>query len=135
MLAVTAPLMWLSTTMLQTPVATRLTILGLTVCIVTALTALATGLGAVFLDLQNRNPAAIVSGFGGTLNLVLSLLVVLVVIFPFGVLFHLRGLGRLGGGAFRAWQLAGWGWVLLVTACATVLPLRAGAAELRRRDY
>jgi len=135
MLAVTAPLMWLSTTMLQTPAATRFTILGLTICIVTSLTGLATGMGAVFLDLQNRNPAAIVSGFGGTLNLVLSLLVVLVVILPFGVLFHLRAIGRLEGGAFGAWQLAGWGWVLLVTACATAIPLRAGAAGLRRRDF
>ena len=135
MLAVTLPLMWLSTTMLQTPLSTRLTILGLTLCLVTSLTALATGLGAVFLDLQNRNPAAIVSGFGGTLNLVLSLLVVLVVIFPFGVLFHLRITGHLEDRAFVTWQQAGWAWVVLVTACATVLPLLAGAAELRRRDY
>lgn len=135
MLTLTVPLMWLSTTMLQTPVITRLTILGVTICLVTSLTALAVGLGAVFLDLQNRNPAAIVSGFGGTLNLVLSLLVVLLVILPFGVLFHLRVIGRVDDGTFAAWQLAGWGWVLLVTACATVLPLRAGAAELRRRDY
>lgn len=135
MLAVTVPLMWLSTTMLQTPVATRLTILGLTVCIVTSLTALATGLGAVFLDLQNRNPAAIVSGFGGTLNLVLSLLVVLVVILPFGVLFHLRVVGILSREWFEVWEAAGWVWVVLVTVCATVIPLYAGAAELRKRDY
>ncbi|MEI6211850.1 MAG: hypothetical protein WCR06_09530, partial [bacterium] len=74
-------------------------------------------------------------GFGGTLNLVLSLLVVLVVLFPFGILFHLRTIGHLSAGAFGAWVLAAWAWVLLVTACATVLPLRAGAAELRQRDY
>jgi ABC-2 type transport system permease protein len=135
MLAITLPLMWLSASMLQTPVETRLTILGLTLCVVTALTGLATGLGAVFLDLQNRNPAAIISGFGGTLNLVLSLLVVVVVILPFGVLFHLRTIGRLAESAFAAWQAAGWAWVALVTLCATALPLRAGAAELRKRDY
>jgi ABC-2 type transport system permease protein len=135
LLALTLPLMWLSTSMLQTPAATRLTILGLTGCVVTALTSLATGLGAVFLDLQNRNPAAIISGFGGTLNLVLSFLVVLLAIFPFGALFHLRTVGALGPERFAAWQAAAWAWVALLTFGATLLPLRAGAAALRQRDF
>ena len=56
-------------------------------------------------------------------------------VLPFGILFHLHATGRIEGDVFARWQAVGWAWALLVTAVATIWPLRAGAAELRRRDY
>ena len=96
---------------------------------------LSTGLGAIFLDLRSRNPAAIVSSFGGTLNLVLSLAFMLLSIVPFGLLFHVRIAGLLSeAGLARAATLAAV-WVLILTAFTTILPLRMGARSLEQRDY
>jgi ABC-2 type transport system permease protein len=73
-LLVTLGLIWLSCHMLQITVQ-RTLYLGLIVTLMTfTLTALAIGLGALFPNLREDNPAKIVSGFGGTLCLVLSFL-------------------------------------------------------------
>jgi ABC-2 type transport system permease protein len=135
MLAVTGSLTALSATMLRPPAGAGLTIVLLMILLTAALAGLAMGLGAIFLDLENRNPAAIVSGFGGTLNLVLSLLLVLAVLVPFGALFHLRAMGGLAEAAFRAWTATAWAWALALCALATIWPLRAGVRALERRDY
>ncbi len=96
---------------------------------------LSIGLGAIFLDLRSRNPAAIVSSFGGTLNLVLSLAFMLLTIVPFGLLFHVRINGLLtAAGLIRAAAIAA-AWTLLLTAVTTSLPLRLGARSLEQRDY
>ena len=94
---------------------------------------LSTGLGAIFIDLEQRNPAAIVSSFGGTLNIVLCLGFMLAVILPFGILFHLREIGTVGAGTFRNGMLAASVWLLLLTLAATVLPLSLGLRALYRR--
>ncbi len=125
----------LSVTMLRPPAGAGLAIALLMVLLSATLVAMAMGLGAIFLDLQNRNPAAIVSGFGGTLNLVLSLLVVVAVLAPFGVLYHLRSLGALAPAPFRLWAAAAWVWVLLVCGVAAGWPLWRGIRELEQRDY
>ncbi len=94
---------------------------------------LSTGLGAVFIDLEQRNPAAIVSSFGGTLNIVLCLGYMLAVILPFGVLFHLREIGILDTHTFRNGLAAASAWLLLLTLAATLLPLLFGLRSLYRR--
>ncbi len=135
LLAAGSALALLSSGMLSVePVTRRLTVLVVS-AIALSVGALSTGLGAVFLDLEQRNPSAIVSGFGGTLNLVLSLLFMLVAILPFGVIFHMRDMGVLQEAAFRrgVWS-AGIGLALL-TALFTILPLTLGLRSLRNRDY
>lgn len=73
-LCVTLGLIWLSCHMLQIPW-TRTLYLGLIIATMTfTLTALAIGLGALYPNLREDNPTKIVSGFGGTLCLVLSFL-------------------------------------------------------------
>lgn len=114
-------------------------VMAVTVAIMSAIAlgtcAMAVGLGAMFLDLRQSNPAAIVSGFGGTLNLVLGLALMLAAILPFALLYHLKATGMMPPAMLMKWQVAAWLWLGAVTAVATVAPLAAGARSLRRRDY
>jgi ABC-2 type transport system permease protein len=133
--AVSVVLVWLSGSMLATSPAIRLSAVAVIACISLAVCALSTGLGAVFLDLRQSNPAAIVSGFGGTLNLVACLTFMLVSIFPFGIIFHLQNSGKLLPAQFvSAMRLAAL-WLAVITATAVIVPLRLGLRSLQNRDY
>jgi ABC-2 type transport system permease protein len=73
-LCLTLGLIWLSCHMLRMPM-DRTLYLGLIISTMTfTLTALAMGLGALYPNFREDNPSKIVSGFGGTLCLVLSFL-------------------------------------------------------------
>ncbi|MCX6991875.1 MAG: hypothetical protein NT011_01905 [Kiritimatiellaeota bacterium] len=135
MLTIGVVLMAVSAAMLDVGWRIWVTALGLAVAISLGLCGLATGLGAVFLDLKQRNPMAIISGFGGTLNLVLSLAYMAAVILPFGALYHYHTLGRIGAGALNAGTAAASVWLIVITLAATLLPLMAGRRSLMRRDY
>jgi len=104
-------------------------------CISLAICGVSTGLGAIFLDLDQRNTAAIVSGFGGTLNLVVCLSFMLLSIMPFGIIFHLHITGILCDGRYvMILRLAGV-WLALLTLVTTIIPLRLGLRSLQNRDY
>ena len=135
MMGTSVMLMGLSTRMLLVPTPVQAIALGVAVAISLGISGLSTGLGALFLDLKQSNPAAIVSGFGGTLNLVLSLLFIGGVVFPFGFLFHLRYIGRLSEPELQRGLIAASGWVVLLTLLATLLPLFLGERSLRNREY
>lgn len=97
------------------------------------LSGLAVGLGAAFPNFAEDDPSKIVAGFGGTLNLVLSLLFIGVVVGALGVPTHLH---VTSGG-----KLIGFGWVLTGGAVALVtcllaswLPLRLGGAAFERLE-
>ncbi|MBU1694510.1 MAG: hypothetical protein KJ726_11220 [Verrucomicrobia bacterium] len=126
-------LMTLSTHMLAVPgpihVAAFLAALAMTMVV----SGLSTGLGAAFMDLKQRNPAAIVSGFGGTLNLVLNLAFILVVIVPIGLVFHLHV--RSGGVGYPPVFLLAVLWLILAAAGLTAGALFAGWNSLRRREF
>ncbi len=101
----------------------------------TSVCGLSTGLGAVYLDLRQRNPAAIVSGFGGTLNLVMSLTVMLLVILPPGLLFHLNAMGRVGELQVTRGTVYVTLWILLITVIAASVPMRLGIRSISNRDF
>jgi len=88
------------------------------------------------MDLNQKNPAAIVSGFGGTLNLVLSLGFMLAAILPFGIVLHTHislqrsGLHRMPDNMFLVVL-----WLLILTAMAVIIPLRLGLKALLEREY
>ncbi len=132
---ITTTLMLLSTSMINAPAASRAIILTITICLSISVTAMATGLGAIFLDQQHRNPAAIISGFGGTLNLLLSLGFTFAVVFPPAVAYHLQSIGKLSPAAHTTLTLLIYGWILALTYAATVIPLRLGIRALNRRDF
>ena len=72
--AITVPLMLLSNHILEVSGIMTLITCGAIVIMAGVLVSLATGLGAIFPQFTEDNPSRIASGFGGTLNLVLSLI-------------------------------------------------------------
>ena len=132
---VSASLMGLATWMLQVGPALKAISIGLAVAISLAVSAMATGLGAIFLDLKQPNPVAIISGFGGTMNLALSLGLMLTSILPFGLLWHWHLQGRISDTVFVRGNLAAAAWLGILTLLATVIPLWLGARSLARREY
>ncbi len=88
-LGVTLPLILLSNWMLR--VSSQLMILSAVIVVLMcfSLVALCVGLGAVFPNFKEDNPAQIVSGFGGTLALVLSLAYITVSIMSLALPYHL----------------------------------------------
>ena len=80
------------------------------------LSGLSVGLGALFPNLREENPSKIVSGFGGTLNLMLSMLYLVSMVCLFAIPCHIAFMG----GGTAAW-LSGY------LAFATVLAAALGA--------
>ena len=78
---------------------------------------------------------AIVSGFGGTLNLALSLGYMIAAILPFGLLYHGYTIGQVSLPALRQGWMIAVVWLLGITAVTTLLPLAAGRQHLMTREY
>jgi ABC-2 type transport system permease protein len=135
MVAISAGLMGLATWMLQAGSALSLISIGLAVAISLSVSALSTGLGALFIDLKQPNPAAIISGFGGTLNLVLSLGMMLGAILPFGLIWHWRASAGLADTLFIKANLIAGLWVILLSGLMVSLPLWLGIRSLKNREY
>ena len=133
--AVGLALMWLSTHMLNVDWLLRGVTMLAASCICFVVSAFAVGLGSVFLDLKQRNPAAIVSSFGGTLNLVLSMAFTFLVLIPLAAIFHSYALGHLSPPAFHRAVLAAIGFLLPATAICAWLVLRLGVRSLEQREY
>jgi ABC-2 type transport system permease protein len=91
------------------------------------LNGLAVGLGVMYPNFKDANPSKIVSGFGGTLCLVLSFLYILasVLILAFGTTGAHRQLG---------WFLISLGTFSLLSFFMGWLPLRIGLAQLRHLE-
>lgn len=133
--AATTILMLLSTRMINAPRASRNIILTASICLSMSVTATAIGLGAVFIDQKHRNPAAIISGFGGTLNLLISLGLTFAIHIPAAVIFHTLTAGKRGGGPSQGITIAIYAWVLILSTCATLIPLTLGIRSLSKRDF
>lgn len=109
--------------------------LGASACIAVAVTAASVGLGSVFLDLQQRNPAAIVSSFGGTLNLIICMAFTFLVMIPLAALFHAFTLGHLSEAAFRAALKVNAAALVIGTTAWVLIALQWGMRSLERREY
>ena len=104
-------------------------------CIALSIAALSTGNGAIFMNLDQSNPTAIVSSFGGTLNLVLCLFCLLTAILPFAVLYHTRLTGHLSLADFQQIRHILAAYITVQTALFTYIPLHLGQRSLEKRDY
>ncbi|HBA85781.1 MAG TPA: hypothetical protein DCZ95_16990 [Verrucomicrobia bacterium] len=135
MLVISMGLILISVRMLGLPPLTQAVACAIAAAVALAIAGLSTGLGAVFLDLRQRNPAAIVSSFGGTLNLVLSLCFMLCAILPFGALFHFYSLDRIGPSALHKGVWAGLAALAALTWATAALPLYVGRKSLETREY
>ena len=107
------------------------------------LSAMNVGLGAAMPNFRETDPSKIVVGFGGTVNMVLGLLYLTLVLAIGSGPIHAAGLrGGLPGMAGNVtsvslpyWAFAGLPIVLLLSAIAIWLPLRAGARSLRNTEF
>jgi ABC-2 type transport system permease protein len=103
------------------------------------LSGLSVGLGACLPNFRESDPSKIAVGFGGTLNLVAGLLLLVAVIFLVAGPWHLAlaaGQGRplrmdLNGEVRWSLFLSG----LIIGACAVWLPMRAGTRALERMEF
>jgi ABC-2 type transport system permease protein len=135
MTSVSGALILLSTEMLKSDPAARIASFALICSVSLAVCGLSCGLGAIFLDLRQKNPAAIVSGFGGTLNLVLSLAFLLAAILPFGIIFHLNFRAAITPTTMRHALLAAGAWLVIITSLTTAIPIAMGVRSLNNRDF
>jgi ABC-2 type transport system permease protein len=102
------------------------------------LSGLSVGIGAWIPNFRETNPSKIAMGFGGTLNLIASLLFLILVIVLMAVPWHLRATFTDS----LAWsEQAGW-WLaagllggVALGAAAVIVPLRLGALTLRRMEF
>ncbi|RMH23488.1 MAG: hypothetical protein D6696_00415 [Acidobacteria bacterium] len=98
-----------------------------------ALSGLAVGLGSLYPNFEEESPSRIVSGMGGTLNFILSLVYVLLVVAAVALAVHAPTL--LDAGLVPPWIVpAAAAWVVLLSALATWLPMHLGARHLERLE-
>ncbi len=101
-----------------------------------ALSGLAVGLGSLYPNFEEDNPARIVSGMGGTLNFLLSMVYIgLVSCGQAVVLLWPRLEAKIGGESYP-WVVTGAvAWIGAVTAVFCLVPLRLGLRNLERAEF
>jgi ABC-2 type transport system permease protein len=100
-----------------------------------ALAGMSTGLGSMFMELGPKTPAQILSGYGGTLNLILTLLTVILVVLIPGVVSHLLISGNFAGHRMNSITFFTSLYILCVSGLAGGIPLWMGYRTVTRRDY
>ena len=106
------------------------------------LSGMAVGLGAMMPNFREQSPSKIAAGFGGTLNLVLSALYILVVVLLTALPCHFYLLaGRaemppkfLQPGYLRFWLFAGLFVSTALAAAVTIIPLRKGLKAFKNLE-
>ena len=101
------------------------------------LSGLNVGLGAYLPNFRETDPSKIVVGFGGTMNMMLGLLFLVVVVTLMAAPVHAAGVAE-GYGVnpqLPTWSYFGVPLGLLAGAAAVVLPMRAGARSLNATEF
>ncbi len=100
------------------------------------LAGLAVGLGALYPNFNEDNPARIVSGLGGTLNLLVSVGYIAVIVAAQTLVLQWNAIGRFGSTHTFHYALAGavFTGAFVTTACVA-LPMYFGLRNLRDREY
>jgi ABC-2 type transport system permease protein len=108
------------------------------------LASIAVGFGAMMPNFQETSPSKIAAGFGGTLNLVLSALYIMVVVVLTALPCHFYLLAGkspfigspLGNTMYlKVWLIAGTVGAVIVGAAATIIPLRRGLRAFRMLEF
>ena len=105
------------------------------------LSGMAVGLGAILPDFNEQSPSKIAAGFGGTLNLVLSALYVMIVVFINALPCHYFLMtyahdmnSRLHSGNLKFWLGVAVFGSCLLTILVTSIPLYKGFKAFRRLE-
>lgn len=98
------------------------------------LSGLAVGLGAVYPNLRESSPAKIVSGFGGTLNLIISLMyVIIVVVIIWHPAYQLR-FHKISEATFHTEMWIAVGQAILLSIAVFCLPMALGIKKLAEME-
>ncbi|MEW6026153.1 MAG: hypothetical protein AB1599_02510 [Planctomycetota bacterium] len=132
---ISEPLVFISSWQLEVPSFMLLHHLYLTFLICLGLSSIAVTLGVLYPNMREDNPSKIVSGFGGTLTLVLSLLYVLSIIVIGSLPSHLYYvLGRINDSAFQNLQTACLVIISLIALVTTGFSVWLGIRTIRRME-
>ena len=134
-LAVTETLMITSDLMLAEPPGMILLHVYTVAMISIGLSGMAVGLSALYPNLRETSPAKIVSGFGGTLNLILSLLYVAIVVALEAVPMYLWVTGQISHAQMQAGLLIVGGLLFLLAAAAFGIPMWLGSKALEKMEF
>jgi len=132
-LASAMAVMGLSAYVLHVPWAWALIHLAATAAVCFGLCGLSVGLGARLPMFEHRNPARIASGFGGTVNLIASLMLVFASLGGMAAI-SLRARALSGGLGVDGVMVGLLGGVVLVNVAAAYLALRTGWRHFRSRE-
>lgn len=99
------------------------------------LSGMSVGLSALFPNLAETSPAKIVSGFGGTLNLILSLFYVSVIVGVEAVPLHFWLTGLISHQKMVLGLCGAVGVLILLTALAFCIPMWLGSRALARMEF
>jgi ABC-2 type transport system permease protein len=140
----TEALVFLSDLMLgMSPVMIALHI-GMVAVLCMGLSGISVGLGARLPNLRETDPSKIAVGFGGTLNLLVSLVFIFAIVTALAVPCHLYFLGvehpgsthmALSNAGFRFWLSAAILLSLVIGTLGTIIPLRIGIKAFQRMEF
>jgi ABC-2 type transport system permease protein len=118
--------------------------LGMVAILCLGLSGISVGLGARFPNLRESDPSKIAVGFGGTLNLLVSLLFIFSIVTSMAIPCHLYFLGWehpdssgfvLSNTGFGFWLVVASLVSLLIGALGTIVPLRIGIKAFQRMEF
>lgn len=134
-MGVSEVLIFTSNAMLDIPWDLSLLHAGAVGAICIGLSGLAVGLGAMFPNLSEDNPSKIVAGFGGTLNLVVSLFFVTLVIALEAIPSHqYYARQQMTEAAFHQWIALSLAGITLASAVTAAVPMWLGMRALDRLE-
>ncbi len=110
------------------------------------LSGISVGLGARLPNLKEEDPSKIATGFGGTLNLLVSLVFIISIVTSLAVPCHLYyggqdnlnfgyGAGILNEQQFKFWLTVATVGSLMIGVIGTILPLRIGIKAFQRMEF
>jgi ABC-2 type transport system permease protein len=114
-----------------------------TLLLCSGLAALAVGLGAMMPNFREPSPSKIAAGFGGTLNLVLSALYIILVVTLTALPCHFYLIASggmldhtmLNTEMLRIWLVVGTGLAVALGLCATIVPLKKGIDAFQKLEF
>ncbi len=143
-LGATEALVFLSDLMLEMSPLMIALHLAMVAVLCTGLSGISVGLGARLPNLRETDPSRIAVGFGGTLNLLVSLVFIFAVVTALAVPCHLYYLGvehadstrlALSNASFRFWLGSALAVSLCIGVVGTILPLRIGIKAFERMEF
>ncbi len=143
-LVATEVLVVLSDLMLRMGPAMIVLHMGMVAILCFGLSGISVGLGARLPNLKEDDPSKIAAGFGGTLNLLVSLVFIFAIVMALAVPCHLYFAGQdnpesggisLSENQFQFWLTVAILASLVVGVVGTVLPLRIGIKAFQRMEF